>query len=66
MATVENNVAVSLKTKHVTRLWPCITLLGIYSRDMIVCVQTKTYRYVYSSIIRGSPQMETTQISFSR
>lgn len=65
--TVENNLAVSLKTKHLTGIWSSNCAPGhLFQRNNGLCSHKNLYTDVYSSFIHDSPKVKTNQMSFSR
>ena len=65
--TLEDNMVVSYKTKHILTQWssnhtPWYLPQGVEN----ICPQKKLHMYVYSSFIHNCQNMEATQISFSR
>jgi len=67
-ATLENSLAVAFKMKHVTTLPPATALLGLYPREMEICVHTKnsTQSFIEALFIIGSEQRPgNNQMSFN-
>lgn len=61
-STLENNLAVSCKMKHILTIWPGSCLLNIYPREM----KTNVHKKPAHSFVCNSPKLEKTHVFFSR